>query len=959
MNSSVFMGLINNAALLLTLGLLYDFLGHLPRKSPPALQKTGTGILLGLIGTAIMMTPLPFGNGVVFDTRSVLLCISGFFFGAIPTLIAVLMTAAVRLYNGGTGAWTGVAVIVTSGFIGIVWRRLRSRIPHMSTHPGIKELYLLGVAVHVTMLAWMLTLPWNIAATVLSGISLPVMVIYPFATAILGQMMVHIEERETQARALKESEEKFRNIFQHHSAIKLLIDPETGDIVEANTAAEKFYGWSVKELKQKQIQDINTLPPDQIQAEMKKARSLERTHFEFSHRLADGSTRYVEVYSSQVQIDGKIFLHSIIHDITDRKTAEKALQASESRYRTTLDSIGDAVISTDIDGKIVHMNPVAETLTGWPVSDAINMPLKQIFHIINEKTRHEVQSPVELVLEKGGVVGLANHTLLVARNGKEIPIADSGAPIKNSKGQINGVVLVFRDQTRERELQERFRTIVENAPDPIFIQTDMRFTYVNPKAVALFGADSLEQLIGKPVIDRFHPDFHETIKKRIHRLNADRKPVEEPFEQPFLRMDGSPVWVETTGQPIVHGGKPGALVFVRDITLRKQAEKDREQLQTQLIQAQKMESVGRLAGGVAHDFNNMLNVIIGNVELAMDKVSPEGPIQEELKQIQEAADRSVDITRQLLAFARRQTISPQALDLNEAIENMLKMLQRLIGENIHLAWHPSKDVRPVWMDPSQVDQILANLCINARDAIADVGKITIETDTRIFDEAYCAQNAGFIPGRFSMLAVSDNGCGMDKNILSHLFEPFFTTKRPGQGTGLGLATVYGIVKQNNGFIKVYSEPGSGTTFRIYLSAHSQAAEPVALKNTVHTPVGKGETVLVVEDEKAISNLIAKILEQLGYCALEAGTPARAMELADTNPDAVHLLITDVVMPEMNGRDLADHLKARHPGIKVLFMSGYTANVIVHHGVLEKGIYFIQKPFSRQELAVKVREVLES
>jgi two-component system sensor histidine kinase EvgS len=355
----------------------------------------------------------------------------------------------------------------------------------------------------------------------------------------------------------------------------------------------------------------------------------------------------------------------------------------------------------------------------------------------------------------------------------------------------------------------------------------------------------------------------------------------------------------------------------------------------------------------------MLNVIIGNVELAMDKVSPKAPIQQELKQIHEAAGRSVDITRQLLAFARRQTISPQALDLNEAIENMLKMLQRLIGENIHLAWHPSKDVRPVWMDPSQLDQILANLCVNARDAIADVGKITIETGTKIFDEAYCAQNAGFIPGRFSMLAVSDNGCGMDKNTLSQLFEPFFTTKRPGQGTGLGLATVYGIVKQNNGFIKVYSEPGSGTTFRIYLSAHSDVAEPIALKNAVHTPVGNGETVLIVEDEKAISNLIVKILEQLGYCALEAGTPARAMELADANPDSVDLLITDVVMPEMNGRDLANHLKACHPGIKVLFMSGYTANVIAHHGVLEKDIYFIQKPFSKQELAVKIREVLES
>ncbi len=355
----------------------------------------------------------------------------------------------------------------------------------------------------------------------------------------------------------------------------------------------------------------------------------------------------------------------------------------------------------------------------------------------------------------------------------------------------------------------------------------------------------------------------------------------------------------------------------------------------------------------------MLNVILGNAELAMAKTGPDDPLQNELAEIHEAADRSAEITRQLLAFASRQTIAPQALDLNEMIEKMLKMLHRLIGENIHLAWHPSENVWPVWMDPSQLDQILANLCVNARDAISDVGKITIETGTKIFDAAYCAENAGFIPGRFSMLAVSDNGCGMDRNTLSNLFEPFFTTKGPGQGTGLGLATVYGIVKQNKGFIKVYSEPGSGTTFRIYLSAHNQAAEPVPLKNTVHAPAGNGETVLIVEDEKAISTLIVKILDQLGYRVLEAGTPGRAMELAEAHTGSIHLLITDVVMPEMNGRDLADQMTARHPGLKVLFMSGYTANVIAHHGVLDKEIHFLQKPFSKLELAVKIRETLES
>ncbi len=709
MEHSIYIGLVNNAALLLALCLFYDLLRFLPRNLPVFFEKIFTGILLSLIGIAIMMTPVLFGNGVVFDTRSVLLCISGFFFGTIPTLIAILITCAVRICTGGIGVWTGLAVIVTSGGIGIGWRLLRNRQPRAGSDPDIVELYLLGVVVHVAMLAWMLTLPEHLSAEVLSGMSLPVMVIFPVATALLGHVIVRIEQREAQARALRESEEKFRTLFQHHSAIKLLIEPGTGRIVEANAAAEKFYGWPGDILKKKRIQEINTLSSSQVQAEMKKAESLERTHFEFRHRLADGSCKDVDVYSSQVQIKGKVFLHSIIHDITDRKTAEK----------------------------------------------------------------------------------------------------------------------------------------------------------------------------------------------------------------------------------------------------------EKERLQAQLIQAQNWESVGRLAGGVAHDFNNMLNVILGNVELIMESVDPKHPAQEDLKQIHDAATRSVDMTRQLLAFARKQAISPHLLDLNDLIENMLKILQRLIGENIHLAWHPSEQVRPVWMDPSQMDQVLANLCINARDAIRDVGKITIETGIKVFDDQYCRDNAGFIPGRFSLLAVSDNGCGMDQNTLSHLFEPFFTTKRPGQGTGLGLATVYGIVKQNKGFIKVYSEPGTGTTFKIYLPAHTLKAEPVTLQDTTQTPMSKGETVLLVEDEKTISTLIVKILIQLGYRVLEANTPNRAMELADAHTDSVHLLMTDVVMPEMNGRDLADQISARHPGIKVLFMSGYTHNVIAHHGVLDKEIHFLQKPFSKQELAIKIRDVLES
>ncbi|MDP3480288.1 MAG: ATP-binding protein, partial [Desulfoprunum sp.] len=373
-------------------------------------------------------------------------------------------------------------------------------------------------------------------------------------------------------------------------------------------------------------------------------------------------------------------------------------------------------------------------------------------------------------------------------------------------------------------------------------------------------------------------------------------------------------------------------------------------------QAQKMESIGRLAGGVAHDFNNMLSVILGYSQMVLERTDPASSMYGDLQEIHSAGVRSANITRQLLAFARQQTIAPQVLDLNETVESMLKMLRRLIGEDINLIWQPVA-VWPVKVDPSQIDQILANICVNARDAISGVGKITIETATTTFDAAFCSEHTDFTPGEFVLLGISDNGCGMDKEILDNLFEPFFTTKEVGKGTGLGLATVYGIVKQNNGFINVYSEPGKGTTFRVYLPRHSEQGSASEKQREEVIQRGRGETVFIVEDEPSILKLTAKMLVGLGYVVVTAGSPMEAVTLAKERRAPIDLLITDVIMPEMNGRDLADALISISPDLKCLFMSGYTASVIATQGVLEEGVHFIQKPFSARGLAAKVREVL--
>ncbi len=646
----------------------------------------------------------------------------------------------------------------------------------------------------------------------------------------LADVTWQIVDKKRSEERLKENEALFRSIFDDHAAVKLIIDPDTGRIIDANRAAQRYYGWPKDRIQRMRIQDINVLSPEEVKREMDRARRLKEMPFEFRHRHADGSVSDVEVFSSRIVVHGKDLLHSIVHDVTERKRAERMLQESEARYRDLFENAPIGIFSTTSQGKVVSVNAAMARMLG-------------------------IASPQKAAARGAGF---------------------------------------------ETEL------------------------YANPE-------------------DR----------KRFLAVLGEKGRVEN-FGYEARTADGRTVWLSMNARIAVKG-EDGTFViegFATDLTAQRK-------LEEQFRQAQKMESMGRLAGGVAHDYNNMLSVILGFAELALERVPASEPLHEDLQEIHRAATRSAEVTRQLLAFARKQTNSPKVIDLNATVEGMLKMLRRLIGEDIDLAWLPGDAVWPVLMDPSQIDQILANLCVNARDALADIGKITIETGRAAFDRAYCDAHPGFIPGDFSLLAVSDNGCGMDKETRKNLFEPFFTTKGVGRGTGLGLATVYGIVKQNNGFINVYSEPGKGTTFKIYFARHEGDAAAHPKEDTDRPPGSRGETVLVVEDEAPILNMSRTMLRRLGYTVLTAGTAEEATSLVKAYDGEIHLLITDVVMPEMNGRDLAERLRALRPGLKALFMSGYTANAIAHHGVLEEGVQFIQKPFSVKELAVKVREALET
>ena len=394
-----------------------------------------------------------------------------------------------------------------------------------------------------------------------------------------------------------------------------------------------------------------------------------------------------------------------------------------------------------------------------------------------------------------------------------------------------------------------------------------------------------------------------------------------------------------------------------NLTERRKAEIEREKLQARYLQSQKMESIGRLAGGVAHDFNNMLGVILGQVDLLNMSFSPGDQIAAGLKEIQKAATRSADLTRQLLAFARKQTVAPRVIDLNEAIKGMLNLIRRLIGENIELGWNPDPTLHSIHIDPSQIDQILVNLCVNARDAIHGVGKITIETRNIFCPPELIVSKPDLVPGEYVQLIVSDNGCGMDKETQRNIFEPFFTTKNIGKGTGLGLATVYGVVMQNRGFISVYSEPGFGTTFKISFPKHLGGKPDLIAEPILEEVSLEGKTVLLVEDEPIYLETIRDMLHSLGFHVLTANSPRQAMEVFKGHQKEIHLLLTDVIMPGMNGRELSQFLSALIPGLKCLYMSGYTANVIAHHGVLEEGVNFLQKPFQLTHLREKIGETL--
>ena len=639
-------------------------------------------------------------------------------------------------------------------------------------------------------------------------------------------------------------------------------------------------------------------------------------------------------------------------DISKHKLAETALRESKA----FLDNLNDIAYTADSQGKLLWANRAAQSITGQSLEMIIGKPFLPLFV---EKDHLSLMDVYRRTL-----LGESLENTLTFTSGKTCHF--TSLPRRNRAGEIIGTFGIARDITEKQQSEKALKQSEDRLSRAQQVAKIGNWEYDistgkvwgSEEAFRIYGIERKSEYLPLQEVEDCIIEA-QRVNKSLVDLITRNKPYDIEFEIKPRNREGITVIHSIAELVPDSSGKPAIVTgVIQDITESKTQEKERAHLIAQLQQAQKMESVGRLAGGVAHDFNNMLGVILGHVEMALEDLAEDSPLRTDLEEILTATNRSADLTRQLLAFARKQTITPKILDINDTIEGILKLLRRLIGEDIQLIWLPGKNIGQVNMDPSQVDQILTNLCVNAKDAITGTGKITIETEFKSLDDLFCQKNPEFSKGDYILVRIRDTGCGMDMQTQEQLFEPFFTTKELGKGTGLGLATVYGIIKQNNGFIRVDSAPGQGSLFTIYLPRFTEPSVSITSEAEHSVLRNRPETVLLTEDAPSLLKMTEKMLKQMGFRVLTASTPKEAITLAERNSSRLNLLLTDIIMPEMNGKALSKKISALVPGIKTVYMSGYSADVIAAHEALDPDFHFIHKPFSMRTLSKKMSEVLD-
>lgn len=727
-----------------------------------------------------------------------------------------------------------------------------------------------------------------------------------------------------------------------------------GKLSSWNKGAELMYGYTADEAIGQNVSFL--VPPgrhDELQLFSDKLNNGLRTHTYETVRVAkDGRLLDVSVSISAVldSAGNRIGVSAIARDITAQKRAEEALRKANE---TSVYASPIPIVAADARRLITIWNPAAEKLFGWSEEDLIGKPNPSIppdeelttVALHNRLLAGETITGVEVQRRKW--------------DGSLVSISLSAAPLWDENRQVRGIIGFLTDITERkcveealRKAEEKYRGIFENSVEGIYQTTpDGKYIAANPALARMLGFDSPEELVSArndvEHQEYVNPDLRSTFVRSIEQHG-----VVHNFEYQVYRKDGKIIWVSESAHAVrnVVGQILHFEGTVQDIT-------ERRELEQQLRQMQKIEAIGRLAGGVAHDFNNILMAISSYSELLARKIPKDDPSQRYPEEILRATNRGSSLTQGLLAFSRKQVVSPKVVELNGLIAQQIEMLKRLIPEDIELKFVPSGASVHVRIDVSQMEQVVMNLVINARDAMPNGGEIIIETGNADLDQRDREALNSPGPGRFVMLAVSDNGCGMDAETKAHIFEPFFTTKEQGKGTGLGLATVFGIVNQSSGCIFVHSEPGHGTTFKIYLPhiANEMESQDISVLGAVD--VSGDETILLVEDQEAVREAAAEYLAVNGYTVLTASRGSEALKIAQQRKEPIHILLTDVVMPQMSGRELAERLTLIHPETKVIFISGYSNNLLSNQQVLDPKHQLLQKPFRLESLGQLIREAL--